>query len=186
MSANGRDNVPGTTDSNTTEPVLLAERFTKSERFRDLFSNGMDLVEETASYLDSIGREQSSILDAKTKALYGTESMRLTTRLMQLASWLLLQRAVAEGEMTTEQAIVEKKNVRLNQLHSREEEAGWSDLPESFLDLMERSLALQNRISRLDQEIYPQNSTGLDKKASNPVAAQRNLLETAFDPRFTS
>jgi hypothetical protein len=32
--------------------------------------------------------------------LYATESMRLTTRLMQLASWLLLQRAVNEGEIT--------------------------------------------------------------------------------------
>ena len=35
---------------------------------------------------------------------YATESMRLTTRLMQLASWLLLQRAVNDGEMSAEQA----------------------------------------------------------------------------------
>ena len=34
--------------------------------------------------------------------------MRLTTRLMQLASWLLLQRAVNEGEITAENARTEK------------------------------------------------------------------------------
>ena len=44
---------------------------------------------------------------------YATESMRLTTRLMQIASWLLLQRAVNEGEMTVEQASQEKAKVRL-------------------------------------------------------------------------
>ena len=35
-----------------------------------------------------------------TALSYASESMRLTTRLMQLASWLLLQRAVAEGELS--------------------------------------------------------------------------------------
>ena len=34
--------------------------------------------------------------------------MRLTTRLMQVASWLLVQRAVDEGEMTEEEAVQRK------------------------------------------------------------------------------
>jgi len=183
MSANNHGNFSGNRSSNTDAPVLLAERFTRSEKFRELFAYGMDLVEETAAFLDNEGREKTKDLPDQAKALYGTESMRLTTRLMQLASWLLLQRAVAEGEMTAEQAIVEKKNVRLNQLNSPISEDGWSELPEQFVDLVYRSVKLQNRIKRLDQEIYP---SGDDKKASraNPVAAQQNLLETAFDPRF--
>ena len=39
--------------------------------------------------------------------------MRLTTRLMQLASWLLLHRAVKEGEMSLAQANKEKTKVKL-------------------------------------------------------------------------
>ena len=39
--------------------------------------------------------------------------MRLTTRLMQLASWLLLHRAVNEGEMSLAQANKEKTKVKL-------------------------------------------------------------------------
>ena len=184
MSANGRDNSTGDRKTPADAPVLLAERFTRSERFRELFTYGMDLVEETASFLDTEGRAESENLEAGPKALYGTESMRLTTRLMQLASWLLLQRAVAEGEMTAEQAIAEKKNVRLNQLHSRTDEPGWSELPNRFLELVERSMKLQDRIKRLDQEIYP-TAENLEKTTkTNPVAAQQNLLETAFDPRF--
>ena len=168
------------------EPVRLAEHFAMSEKFRGLFSYGMDLVEETATFLDTDGREAAKSLSKPATGVYGAESMRLTTRLMQLASWLLLQRAVAEGEMTVEQAITEKKNVKLNQLHSRIGGAGWDELPAQFLDLIERSVALQRRIQRLDDEIYGASRNAVTTESGNPVASQRALLETAFDPRFRS
>jgi regulator of CtrA degradation len=164
-------------------PVRLAEHFTASDKFRELFSYGMDLVEETATFLDTEGRLAAKTLSKPAMAVYGAESMRLTTRLMQLASWLLLQRAVAEGEMTVEQAITEKKNVKLSQLQSRRGGAGWDELPETFLDLVTRSTALQRRIKRLDDEIYGEQVNS-NVEPENPVASQRALLETAFDRRF--
>ncbi len=166
------------------KPVRLAEHFARSDKFRDLFSYGMDLVEETASFLDAEGRVAAKSLSKKSTAIYGAESMRLTTRLMQLASWLLLQRAVAEDEMSVEQAINEKKNVKLNQLHTHTNGPGWDELPPRFLDLIKRSVALQKRIKRLDDEIYGMTEVSEETSASNPVASQRALLETAFDPRF--
>jgi regulator of CtrA degradation len=45
--------------------------------------------------------------------------MRLTTRLMQLASWLLLHRSVREGDMTPERAREEKHKIRLQALSAR-------------------------------------------------------------------
>ena len=60
----------------------------------------MGLVEETANYLDGQGRVDSRVLDRPGTIAYATESMRLTTRLMQLASWLLLQRAIGSGEVS--------------------------------------------------------------------------------------
>ena len=59
----------------------------------------MTLVEEAAAYLDGPGRGKSSALPRPAALAYSTESMRLTTRLMQVASWLFLQRAVNEGEL---------------------------------------------------------------------------------------
>ena len=59
------------------------------------------------------GRSESKKLERTAAMVYATESMRLTTRLMQLASWLLLHRAVKEGEMTLAQAHKEKSKVRL-------------------------------------------------------------------------
>ena len=73
----------------------------------------MALVEETAAYLDGPGRQNPRSSSARAALAYATESMRLTTRLMQLASWLLLHRAVKEGEMSLAQANKEKTKVKL-------------------------------------------------------------------------
>src|SRR3974390_192329 len=93
--------------------VSFSERLANSQVFATLFRDGMALVEETAAYLDGGGRQESKKLERNAALVYATESMRLTTRLMQLASWLLLHRAVKEGEMTLAQAHEEKSKVRL-------------------------------------------------------------------------
>ena len=90
------------------QAVSFGERLAGSQAFADLFRDGMALVEETASYLDGPGRQDSKKLERSSALAYATESMRLTTRLMQLASWLLLHRAVKEGEMSLAQANKEK------------------------------------------------------------------------------
>src|SRR5258708_25374916 len=65
--------------------VQFSERLTNSAAFGTLFREGMDLVEETAAYLDGVGRTEAKALDRAVSLTYATESMRLTTRLMQLA-----------------------------------------------------------------------------------------------------
>jgi regulator of CtrA degradation len=90
--------------ANEAAPVSFGERLAGSQAFSALFRDGMALVEETAAYLDGPGRKESKLLERSAALAYATESMRLTTRLMQLASWLLLHRAVNEGEMSLAQA----------------------------------------------------------------------------------
>src|SRR3954471_15980825 len=100
-------------DSGAATVDFLA-RFTASEQFEKVFREGMGLVEETANYLDGQGRQDARLLDRNGAIAYATESMRLTTRLMQLASWLLLQRATGAGEMTVEEARKEKHRISLS------------------------------------------------------------------------
>ena len=87
-----------------TEPAS----FTDSAMFDRTFDEGMALVEETARYLDGKGREEARILPRKAAMLYAGESMRVTTRLMQAASWLLVQRAVRDGDMERDDALNER------------------------------------------------------------------------------
>jgi regulator of CtrA degradation len=178
--ADKQDQTKNDTDNrNDDNTIRLAERFTKSQKFRSLFSDGMGLVEESANFLDGPGREAAKKLPRTSSVLYASESMRLTTRLMQLASWLLLQRAVGDGEMTRDQVIEEKKKVKLDQLTSSISGPGWDDVPTEFRQLVQRSLNLHKRIKMLDREIYG-SEQGAPAPQPNPVNAQIDLLTMAF------
>ena len=160
------------------EPVSFSEKLASSQAFAALFKEGMGLVEETASYLDGPGRQDSKKLERGAALAYATESMRLTTRLMQLASWLLLHRAVKEGEMSLAQATREKVKVKLTAA-----EPGAADavamLPERLQSLIERSMALQAQVKRLDVSIHaPAPEAAV---VGNPLVPQLNLLRAAFE-----
>jgi regulator of CtrA degradation len=158
-------------------PVLFSEKLASSQAFADLFKEGMALVEETASYLDGPGRQESKKLDRSAALAYATESMRLTTRLMQLASWLLLHRAVKEGEMSLAQANKEKTKVKLS-LGDRADRDTVALLPELLRDLIDRSLGLLERVRRLDATMH---SPLPERPVNNAVERQIGLLRAAFE-----
>jgi regulator of CtrA degradation len=158
-------------------PVSFGAKLAASQAFLGLFRDGMALVEETAAYLDGLGRRESKLLERTAALAYATESMRLTTRLMQLASWLLLHRAVNEGEMSLAQASREKTKVKLS-ASDASDEATLAMLPKSLRDLIARSIALQNRVRRLDATIH---AGAPEKPQTNAVERQLGLLKAAFE-----
>jgi regulator of CtrA degradation len=158
--------------------VLFNERLTNSNIFSALFREGMDLVEETAAYLDGDGRGEAKRLDRSANLTYATESMRLTTRLMQIASWLLLHRAVKEGEMTLLQANREKTKVKLTAADPGPAEL-LTRLPQQLQDLVARSMSLQAKVRRLDNTIHAPQP---DRPATgNPLSPQLDRLRAAFE-----
>lgn len=170
-------------DANT---VRLAEHRVFSASFKPLYNEGMGLVEEAAEYLDGEGRAAAKSLSRLGATLYAAESMRLTTRLMQIASWLLLQRAANAGEMTREQVASEKAKVRLDTASAEQGTALWEELPASFRALVERSLRLQSIVQRVDDEVYGSLKMRFEKQhqaRGNPVSDQIMLLKTAFAHR---
>ena len=159
--------------------VSFGERLAASQAFTALFREGMALVEETAAYLDGPGRQEAKALPRRAALAYATESMRLTTRLMQLASWLLLHRAVNEGEMSLAQARREKAKVRV-----RADDHGDAEMiglvPLRLRELIDRSIGLQQQVLRLDTTIHtPADASAA--RAGNPVEHQLGLLRAAFD-----
>jgi regulator of CtrA degradation len=162
--------------------IKLAERRVFSPSFKPLYNEGMGLVEQAAEYLDGQGRVEAKRLSRVAATLYAAESMRLTTRLMQIASWLLLQRAANSGEMTRDQVASEKSKVRLDTASAQETVPGWGELPDAFLLLVNRSLKLQALIRRMDDEIYGKGAASVPQPARllNPVSDQIMLLNTAF------
>jgi Protein of unknown function (DUF1465) len=76
--------------------ISFAGRVASSAQFKTIYSEGMTLVEETASYLDGPGRSAAKGLPRMASVLYAAESMRLTTRLMQMASWCSVPSTMAK------------------------------------------------------------------------------------------
>src|SRR3954471_264881 len=129
MRRRGAPPVPGPmTDPMDKSAVALGPRIVASGGFTMLYREGMALIEDVAAYLDGDGRTESRGLPREASFVYATESMRLTTRLMQLASWLLLQRAVNEGEISPENARQEKEKVQFSATPSARGGAGFDDL----------------------------------------------------------
>jgi regulator of CtrA degradation len=160
------------------DPVSFGTTFVRSEAFKALFREGMTLVEDTAAYLDGPGREQSKRLGRHAALTYASESMRLTTRLMQIASWLLVQRAVSEGEISVSQALQEKNRVRLSAQESPTALFDFGALPERLRDLIGLSVRLHARILHLDTLIAEDRPT--PKRRESPVAVQQWLIRSAF------
>ena len=152
----------------------VIQDFARSELFERTFQEGMDLVEETAGYLDGAGRQESKLLSRNAALAYASESMRLTTRLMQVASWLLVQRAVREGDMAPEAAC--EPRYRLN---DRKVEAEPTDpeLPIALVEYMVRAEKLYDRALHLDRRMY---LDAPEEEAVNPVQSQMDMLTAAF------
>ena len=138
-------------DSQDKSAIALGPRIVASGGFTLLYKDGMGLIEEVAAYLDGDGRAESRGLPREASFVYATESMRLTTRLMQLASWLLLQRAVNEGELTPENARTEKSKVRFSATPENRGGPGYAELPERLRTYIANGDRLFERVQQFDK-----------------------------------
>lgn len=158
--------------------------FTGGKLFDTVFAKGMALVEETASYLDGPGRDHARTLPREAGLTYSAWSMELTTRLMQAASWLVMQKAVRDGEMRREDASARKYRVNRDDPPLDPNAQRDKGLPPRFLELVARSEALFEQICRLDQALYNAPMPGQAKNVvSDQIAQLQRAAETgAFDP----
>ncbi len=163
-------------DDTMTFRAGAAADFARSEVFARLFKDGMGLVEDTAAYLDGPGRAESKLLSRTAALAYVSESMKLTTRLMQVASWLLVQRAVKEGDMTVKEA--QEPKFRLPMRDEKPVAEGFDDLPETLRELITQADRLYERVLRLDRRMYIEAE---DTPKESPVNEYFNALKTAFD-----
>ena len=153
--------------------AAVVDDFARSELFDRTFQEGMELVEETASYLDGDGRRESKLLSRATALAYAGESMKLTTRLMQIASWLLVQRAVREGDMTAQAAC----EPRYRLAERAASEPSHPELPIALVEYLVRTDKLYDRVLHLDRRMYLDEP---EEDAVNPVQSQLDRLTAAF------
>ena len=166
--------------------VSFGERFQSSEQFDHIFKEGMALVERTASYLDGPGRKEAKGLAGGIGVLYATESMRLTTRLLDLASWLLIRRAVKEGEIGEEEAAMKRRRIKLQAFGRPAHVKDFGSLPQGLRALIEERFAMHDRIIQLDRAMSVVRDPDMPaERTANPVAQQMGMLERAFASKLS-
>ncbi|MEM6414741.1 MAG: DUF1465 family protein [Pseudomonadota bacterium] len=151
-------------------------QFVRSELFARTFREGMSLVENTANYLDGEGRDASKELSRHGALAYAGASMRLTTQLMQIASWLLVLRAVREGDIDANEALEPK--YRLPQKERGRPDKLEGELPNELTTLIDTTEQLYDRIGRLDADLFGAQD---EQKDRGDAASQQRALFDAFD-----
>ncbi len=167
--------------------IPFRQKTNNKEQFMALFREGMTLVEETANYLDGDGRRESRALKPFVSLAYATESMRLTTRLTQLATWLLARRAEMNGEEVPPGA--KENTALLLPIMRTGGSKGYDELPERLRELIEASYKLHEKIYRREVARNNPPATAVAPAPTapvtraNPVANQVAQIAAAFRRR---
>lgn len=159
-------------------PSELASKLVNSPEFRTLYAEVMELVDDTASYLDIDGRAASKKLGRNAAVAYAKHSMELTTSCMRSASACLALRGARDGQMTLADAL---RDVMVAQEHARPIPAVDPDhgLPQPFLELMDWANSLQDRL-----KAFCRHLVAVDAPAANAVHDSLSALRLAFGVRY--
>lgn len=119
--------------------------------FSRTYDETMDLMVEARNYMAYVERRERERAGVMAGLRMSCEAMRVTSRLTQVMAWLMVQRAVHEGELTAEDALAEPHrlsggSVCLDETYGHDE-----TIPGGLRSLLERSLSLYVRVARLEQ-----------------------------------
>ena len=153
--------------------MLIHEARTRmtSKLIDTLYVEAMVLADEARSYFDRNGREDRLALDPIARVGFSCESLKVTTRLMQVIAWLLTQRAVEAGELSRLQARTPAR--RLGDA-AESDPAAVEKLPPGAIGLVHASQELYARVRRLDE------GSGQAEPQSSPALSLLNRLERSF------
>jgi regulator of CtrA degradation len=133
-----------------------------------LYTEAMLLADEARHYFDDAGRDERHMLDPFARVGFACESLKVTTRIMHIVAWLLTQRAIESGEISTFDG--RRPDRRLG--HAQDSDpAVVAQLPESAQKLIGSSADLYARVKRIDQ-------SGIETAApQSPARALMGRLE---------
>ncbi len=118
--------------------------------FHRTYDEALSLLTEARNYVANGNARATPPLTANLQMAQCCETMRLTARLTHVMAWLLAQRAVHAGEITVEESASEKFSLGGRSV-CLEESRYLDGIDDAWLGrLLERSLQLYIRISRLD------------------------------------
>lgn len=121
--------------------------------FDRTYDEAFSLLVEARDYLAD-RREVPELLAPQIQLIASCETMRLTSRLVQVMAWLLVQKAVHAGEIEPEDADAPQRRLGGREICAEPGPWDTSALPRRLRALLDRSHALYNRVARLDEMVH--------------------------------
>lgn len=121
--------------------------------FRKTYDEALDLMVEARNYMAYVERRERARAGAHAGLRMSCEAMRVTSRLTQVMAWLMMQRAVHEGEVNEAEALAEANRLSGADVCLDETFSGDQTLPGSLRSLLDRSFRLYQRIARLEEQM---------------------------------
>jgi regulator of CtrA degradation len=121
--------------------------------FTRTYDETLDLIVEARNYMvynrTGVRRTRPSGQNLRVSC----EALRVTSRLTQVMAWLMLQRAVQDGEISAREACDEKNRLSGQSVCLDDSSVDDMDIPAGLRSLLNRSLSLYQRISRLEEMV---------------------------------
>lgn len=136
-----------------------------------LYTEAMVLADEARSYFDQEGRADREQLTPLMRVTLSCESLKITTRLMNMLSWLLTQRAVELGQI---EGTAMRTSAGWADDDDGQDQASLAGLPRAAIGLIEASRELQARVRRIDSD--PPDIS----QSHSPALGLLDRLERAF------
>jgi len=121
--------------------------------FRRTYDETLDLIVEARNYMVHMRPaalpNYTAVRDLRTSC----EALRVTSRLTQVMAWLMLQRAVSDGEISASEACEERNRLSGHTVCLDATASDDEEIPPGLQSLLSRSLRLYERISRLEEMV---------------------------------
>jgi regulator of CtrA degradation len=121
--------------------------------FRRTYDETMDLMIEARNYMTYVERRERELAGAVAGLRMSCEAMRVTSRLTQVMAWLMMQRAVHDGEMQPDDALAEANRLSGGEVCLDDSYSEDQNLPGGLRSLLDRSFRLYQRIARLEEQM---------------------------------
>lgn len=141
-----------------------------------LYQESMALAEDARDYFDHVGQWDRKRLQPMDRVLFSCESLKVTTRLMHVISWLLVRKAVLANEMTPADAMTPDRRLGRTTKNPQQDSPRIKTLPPMAQRLISKSQELYVRIKRLEDQLEGSEAEPDD----SPARQLQQKLAAAF------
>lgn len=121
--------------------------------FRRTYDETLDLMVEARNYMAYVERRERERAGLLNGLRMSCEAMRVTSRLTQVMAWLMMQRAVHDGEVEAAEALAERNRLSGFEVCLDDSFGHDENLPSGLRSLLDRSLRLYQRVARLEAQM---------------------------------